>query len=71
MRRGSQFGDSGECCAPAPPRTKHTHTSQTMEINLGGTFNVLRLSAEQMAAGGADEGGERGCIINTARWGLP
>lgn len=35
-------------------------------INLIGTFNMLRLAAEAMAEGEADEGGERGVIINTA-----
>jgi len=40
--------------------------SQVININLIGTFNVLRLVAEQMATNEADEGGERGVIINTA-----
>ncbi|MCC6075196.1 SDR family NAD(P)-dependent oxidoreductase [Pseudomonas sp. GCM10022188] len=35
-------------------------------INLIGTFNMLRLAAEVMAEGEADEGGERGVIVNTA-----
>jgi NAD(P)-dependent dehydrogenase (short-subunit alcohol dehydrogenase family) len=37
-----------------------------IEINLVGTFNVLRLAAATMARGDADESGERGVIINTA-----
>ncbi|MAH04032.1 MAG: SDR family NAD(P)-dependent oxidoreductase [Pseudomonadota bacterium] len=37
-----------------------------INVNLNGTFNVLRLSAEMMAANEADsESGERGVIINT------
>ena len=38
-----------------------------IEINLIGTFNVIRLAAEVMASNPADnEDGERGVIINTA-----
>lgn len=37
-----------------------------LRVNTVGTFNVLRLAAERMAAQAADEGGERGVIINTA-----
>ncbi|NVK41007.1 MAG: 3-hydroxyacyl-CoA dehydrogenase [Oceanospirillaceae bacterium] len=40
--------------------------AQTININLIGTFNVLRLAAEQMAKNEPDTGGERGVIINTA-----
>ena len=40
--------------------------SQVISINLIGTFNVLRLAAEQMANNEPDENGERGVIINTA-----
>lgn len=39
---------------------------RTVEINLVGSFNMLRLVAEAMAAGEANEEGERGVIINTA-----
>jgi NAD(P)-dependent dehydrogenase (short-subunit alcohol dehydrogenase family) len=38
----------------------------TIEINLIGTFNVLRLAAAQMAKNEPNAGGERGVIINTA-----
>lgn len=38
----------------------------SIEVNLIGTFNVLRLAAEQMAKNSPDEGGECGVIINTA-----
>ncbi|MFC0115790.1 SDR family NAD(P)-dependent oxidoreductase [Kibdelosporangium aridum] len=37
-----------------------------IEINLIGTFNVLRLAAEAIAKTDADENGQRGVIINTA-----
>ncbi len=39
---------------------------KVVEINLVGTFNVLRLAANQMASQEPDEGGERGVIVNTA-----
>lgn len=39
---------------------------KVIDINLIGTFNVLRLAAEQMAKNDANEDGERGVIINTA-----
>ncbi|MBK5007534.1 SDR family NAD(P)-dependent oxidoreductase [Pseudomonas sp. S32] len=37
-----------------------------INVNLVGSFNMLRLAAEAMAEGVADEGSERGVIINTA-----
>jgi NAD(P)-dependent dehydrogenase (short-subunit alcohol dehydrogenase family) len=37
-----------------------------IEINLIGTFNVLRLAASGMAPNEPDENGERGVIVNTA-----
>lgn len=40
--------------------------SQVININLIGSFNVLRLCAEQMAKNPADENGECGVIVNTA-----
>jgi NAD(P)-dependent dehydrogenase (short-subunit alcohol dehydrogenase family) len=39
---------------------------QIIDVNLIGTFNVLRLASMAMANGSADEAGERGVIINTA-----
>jgi len=38
--------------------------SNAININLNGTFNVLRVAADKMAAKGSDD--ERGVIINTA-----
>ncbi len=39
---------------------------RTIEVNLIGTFNVLRLAASVMAAGEPDQSGQRGLIVNTA-----
>jgi len=39
---------------------------RAIEINLVGTFNVLRLAAQAMETNTPDAGGERGVIINTA-----
>ncbi|WP_404474124.1 SDR family NAD(P)-dependent oxidoreductase [Vreelandella venusta] len=40
--------------------------AKTININLVGTFNVMRLAAAAMAKNTANESGERGVIINTA-----
>jgi NAD(P)-dependent dehydrogenase (short-subunit alcohol dehydrogenase family) len=37
-----------------------------VEVNLVGTFNVIRYAAEKIAAGEPDEEGTRGVIVNTA-----
>lgn len=39
---------------------------RTIDINLVGTFNVLRLAAREMAANLPNADGERGVIVNTA-----
>ena len=39
---------------------------RVIEINLVGTFNVLRLTAQVMAENAPDAEGERGIIVNTA-----
>ncbi|MGE0822050.1 MAG: 3-hydroxyacyl-CoA dehydrogenase [Candidatus Binatia bacterium] len=39
---------------------------RTIEINLIGTFNAIRLAAAKMAKNTPNAGGERGVIINTA-----
>jgi NAD(P)-dependent dehydrogenase (short-subunit alcohol dehydrogenase family) len=39
---------------------------KVVEVNLIGTFNVLRLGAERMSQTSADESGQRGVIVNTA-----
>ena len=40
--------------------------TRIIQVNLVGTFNVIRLAAAAMARNAADEEGERGLIINTA-----
>lgn len=40
--------------------------TQVININLIGTFNMLRLATEVMARNEPDAGGERGVIVNTA-----
>jgi NAD(P)-dependent dehydrogenase (short-subunit alcohol dehydrogenase family) len=40
--------------------------TRTVEINLIGTFNVLRLAAAEMARNEPDADGARGVIVNTA-----
>lgn len=40
--------------------------AKVINVNLIGSFNLLRLAAAAMAEGPADGGGERGVIINTA-----
>ena len=40
--------------------------SRAVAINLVGTFNMLRLAAEAIAANAPGESGERGVIVNTA-----
>ena len=40
--------------------------AKVININLVGTFNMIRLAADAMIKGEPDAGGERGVIINTA-----
>lgn len=40
--------------------------ARTININLVGTFNMIRLAAAAMMKGEPDAGGERGVIVNTA-----
>ena len=40
--------------------------TQVIQVNLIGTFNVLRLAAAVMSKNEADENGNRGLIVNTA-----
>jgi NAD(P)-dependent dehydrogenase (short-subunit alcohol dehydrogenase family) len=39
---------------------------RAIDINLVGTFNLIRLAADAMAKGAPNEEGERGVIVNTA-----
>lgn len=43
-----------------------SHFEWVVGINLVGTFQIVRLSAEQMAQNTPDEDGGRGCIITTS-----
>ena len=40
--------------------------ANVVQINLVGTFNVIRLTAEAMVSNAPSESGERGVIVNTA-----
>jgi 3-hydroxyacyl-CoA dehydrogenase / 3-hydroxy-2-methylbutyryl-CoA dehydrogenase len=40
--------------------------SKVVQVNLIGSFNVLRLAADAMSGNEPDEGGERGVCVNTA-----
>lgn len=40
--------------------------AKTIQVNLIGTFNILRLAADQMQHNTPNEDGERGVIVNTA-----
>jgi NAD(P)-dependent dehydrogenase (short-subunit alcohol dehydrogenase family) len=42
------------------------HFSRVINVNLVGTFNVIRLAAATMANNAPTAGGERGVIVNTA-----
>ncbi|QKW09576.1 SDR family oxidoreductase [Streptomyces sp. NA04227] len=37
-----------------------------LEVNLVGTFNVMRLAAQSIARHEPDDNGQRGCVVNTA-----
>jgi NAD(P)-dependent dehydrogenase (short-subunit alcohol dehydrogenase family) len=62
------------CAGIAPPRRILSSSGihdlelfrRVIEVNLVGTFNVLRLAAATMAETAADADGQRGVIINTA-----
>ena len=43
-----------------------TAFSRTIQVNLIGTFNCIRLAAERMASNTPNADGERGVIVNTA-----
>jgi len=40
--------------------------TKTVQVNLVGTFNVIRLAAARMIGNDANEAGERGVLVNTA-----
>jgi len=63
-----------QCAGIAPPSKtlgkkgphKLASFANVVNVNTIGTFNVLRLVAEQMATNEPDEQGQRGVIVNTA-----
>ena len=59
---GSAIKTVGKNAAPFPLE----HFKRTVEINLVGTFNVIRLAASRMVGNDPNEHGERGVIVNTA-----
>ena len=46
--------------------TRSTSFARVIQINLVGTFNVIRLVAAALAKGAPGQDGERGVIVNTA-----
>ncbi|KAL7503686.1 hypothetical protein ACHAXN_001436 [Cyclotella atomus] len=55
--------DDGSTTSRLHPLSDFT---KTLEINVAGTFNICRLSAERMSRRCPDENGLRGLIVNTA-----
>ncbi len=39
---------------------------KVLEVNVGGSFNTIRLASARMMEGTPNEGGERGVVVNTA-----
>jgi NAD(P)-dependent dehydrogenase (short-subunit alcohol dehydrogenase family) len=77
VRKAAELGALNtvvQCAGIAPPAKlvgkNGAHDLELFErvlrVNTVGTFNVMRLSAEEMLKQDAGEEGERGCIINTA-----
>jgi NAD(P)-dependent dehydrogenase (short-subunit alcohol dehydrogenase family) len=71
----SAIATAAVCCAGIAPaarilgrRGPHALDlfTSVVEVNLTGTFNVLRLTAQAMAANEPDRDGQRGAIITTA-----
>ncbi|MDH3745658.1 MAG: 3-hydroxyacyl-CoA dehydrogenase [Acidobacteriota bacterium] len=58
-------GDPGKVLGKEGPHSLDLF-KRVIHINLIGTFNILRLSAEAMVTNETDDEGERGVIINTA-----
>jgi NAD(P)-dependent dehydrogenase (short-subunit alcohol dehydrogenase family) len=58
-------GTVGKVLGKEGPHTAELF-ERTLKVNLLGTFNVIRLSAEKMQGNTPNAGGERGVIINTA-----
>ncbi len=58
-------GDPGKLLSKKGPMPL-SFFNRVVQINLVGTFNVIRLAAEQMVKNAAGADGEKGVIINTA-----
>lgn len=58
-------GDPGKVLSKKGPMPL-TFFNRVVQINLVGTFNVIRLTVEQMVKNTPNEDGEKGVIINTA-----
>lgn len=43
-----------------------TFAAFLLQVNIAGTFNVIRLAVGEMSKNEPDADGHRGCIINTA-----
>jgi 3-hydroxyacyl-CoA dehydrogenase / 3-hydroxy-2-methylbutyryl-CoA dehydrogenase len=58
-------GDPGKVLSKKGPMAL-SYFNRVVQINLVGTFNVIRLAVEQMVKNTANEDGEKGVVINTA-----
>jgi 3-hydroxyacyl-CoA dehydrogenase/3-hydroxy-2-methylbutyryl-CoA dehydrogenase len=58
-------GDPGKVLSKKGPMPL-SQFNKVVQINLVGTFNVIRLAVEQMVKNPPNENGEKGVIINTA-----
>lgn len=58
-------GDPGKVLSKKGPMPL-SQFNRVVQINLVGTFNVIRLAVEQMVKNTPNDNGERGVIINTA-----
>lgn len=43
-----------------------SRSARFLQVNIAGTFNVIRLAVGEMGKNEPDADGHRGCIINTA-----
>jgi len=62
---GGQIGGPARTVGKSGPHDL-SNFQQTLELNAVGSFNFLRLAAEQMAKNEPNDDGERGCVISTA-----
>jgi NAD(P)-dependent dehydrogenase (short-subunit alcohol dehydrogenase family) len=62
---GGQIGGPSRTLSKKGPHDLENFR-KTLELNTVGSFNFLRLAAEQMAKNEPNTDGERGCVISTA-----